>query len=61
MDYIDFVTILLLFCVLVFWPWTSDILSPQPRIKPAPLALEGDVLTTNLPGKSLRFNTVVAV
>ena len=60
-DYIDFVTILLLFCVLVFWPWTSDILSPQPRIKPAPLALEGDVLTTNLPGKSLRFNTVVAV
>ena len=29
------------------------ILAPQPGIKSAPLALEGEVLTTGPPGKSL--------
>ena len=44
-----FVTILHLFYVLVFWPWgTWD---PWPGIKPH--ALEGKVLITGLPGKSL--------
>ena len=31
------------------------ILSPWPGIEPAPPALEGEVLTTGLPGKSLQF------
>ena len=29
------------------------ILAPQPGIEPAPPALEGEILTTVLPGKSL--------
>ena len=32
------------------------ILSPWPWIKPAPPTLEGEVLTTRLPGKSLLSN-----
>ena len=31
----------------------SGILAPQPGIEPAPAALEGEVLTTGPPGKSL--------
>ena len=31
------------------------ILAPQPGIEPAPPALEGDVLTTGLPGMSLSY------
>ena len=31
------------------------ILAPWPGIEPAPPALEGEVLTTGLPGKSLQF------
>ena len=40
--------------VFVFWPqgmW--DFKAPQSGIKPAPSALEGDVLTTGPPGKPL--------
>ena len=39
-------------------PWflggeACGILAPQPGIKPSPPALEGEVLTTGPPGKSL--------
>ena len=39
----------------MFWFFgqkACGILAPQPGIEPAPLALEGKVLTTGLPGKS---------
>ena len=42
----------------MFWFFggeAREILAPQPGIKPAPSALEGEVLTTGLPGKSLHF------
>ena len=58
--FIEFVTRLLLFYVclllLVFFFFgheASGILAPRTRIKPTTLALEGEVLTTGLPGKSL--------
>ena len=51
--FIEFVTILLLFHVLVFWPQSIWNFSTQPGIKPAPPALEGEIATTGLPGKSL--------
>ena len=50
----EFVTILLLY-VLVFGHETCGILATRPGIEPAPPALEGEVLTTGLPGKSLYF------
>ena len=50
--FIEFVTILLLFYVLFFGHEACGILAPQPGIKPTAPALEGDVLTTGLPGKS---------
>ena len=40
----------------MFWFFclkTCEILAPRPGIEPAPPALEGEVLTTGLPGKSL--------
>ena len=40
----------------MFWFFgheTRGLLAPQPRIKDAPPELEGKVLTTRLPGKSL--------
>ena len=40
----------------MFWffgPETNGILVPQPGIEPRPPALEGEVLTTGPPGKSL--------
>ena len=43
------------FC-FIFWSLgrkACGILAPRPGIEPAPLALEGEVLTTGLPGKSL--------
>ena len=46
------VTILFLFYVLVFRPQACGILAPRPEIKPAPLALEGEVSTIGPPGKS---------
>ena len=36
-------------------PKACGILTPQPGIEPSPDALEGKVLTTGAPGKSLRF------
>ena len=50
---LEFVTKLFLFYVLVLGPKACGVLAPQPRIKLALLALEGEVLTTGLPGKSL--------
>ena len=50
----EFVTILILFYVLDFWPRGMSDLSSLTGIEPAPLALEGGVLTTALPGKSPR-------
>ena len=49
---IGFVTILLLFYVLVFWPEGIWDLSFLTRIKPSSPALEGEVLTTGWPGKA---------
>ena len=51
--FIEFVTILLRYYVLVFWPRGMCDLSPRLGIEPAPPALEGEVLTTGPPGKSL--------
>ena len=51
--FIEFVTILLRYYVLVFWPRGMWDLSPRLGIEPAPPALEGEVLTTGPPGKSL--------
>ena len=45
----EFVTILLLFYVLVFGVKAGGILAPWPGMEPAPPALEGEVLTTGLP------------
>ena len=56
----EFATILLLFYVLVLWPWGMGISAPWPGIKPIPPALEGKVLTIGLPGKSL-FAVVLPV
>ena len=40
----------------MFWFFeVCGILVPQPGIKPATPGLEGEVLTTGLPGKSLLF------
>ena len=50
--FIEFITILLLFYVLIFWPQACGILAPQPGIKPSSPALEGKVITTGPPGKS---------
>ena len=54
--FIEFVTILLLFYVLVFDREACGILAPRSGIEPAPPALEGKVLTTGPPGKSLHLN-----
>ena len=53
--FIEFVTILLLFYVLVFWPRGMWDLSSPPGIEPTPSALEGEVLATGPQGKSLFF------
>ena len=53
--FIEFVTILLLFYVLYFWlrgVWDLSSLTRDPTCTPA---LEGKVLTTGPPGKSLRY------
>ena len=51
--FLAFVTILLLFHVLIFWPQAYGILSPQPGIEPTTHALEGEVLTPGPPGEPL--------
>ena len=51
--FIEFVTILLLFYVLEFWPrgmWDLNYLTSDQTCTPS--ALEGEVLTTGPPGKS---------
>ena len=55
--FIEFVTILLLLYVLVFFGCEAceAFGAPQPGIELACPALEGKVLTTGLPGKSLFF------
>ena len=50
--FIEFVIILFLFYVLVFWLRGMWILATQLGIESAPLALEGELLTTGPPGKS---------
>ena len=52
-DFIEFVTVLLLFYVLVFWPQGTWDLSSTTKIiiQSAHPALEGEVLTTGPPGK----------
>ena len=49
--FIEFVTILLLFYVLGFWPQACGILASWPGIEPVPPTLEGKVLTTGPPGE----------
>ena len=53
--FIEYVTILLLFYVLVFGRKANGILAPRPGIEPAPPALEGEVSTTGSTGKSLNL------
>ena len=53
--FVEFVTILHLFYVLDFGLKASEILHLQPGIEPTPPVLEGEVLTTEPPGKSLDF------
>ena len=45
---------------MFFGPKAYEILSPQSGIQPVPPALEGEVLTTKSPGKSLieSFSTI---
>ena len=51
--FIEFVAALLLFMFRSFWPQGIEISAPQSVKEPASPALEGKVLTTGLPGKSL--------
>ena len=53
--FIEFVTILLLFYVLVFWLWSMWDLSSLTRDQICTPALEGEVLNTGPPGKFLRI------
>ena len=39
----------------IFGPEACGILASRPEIKPPPPALEGEILTTGPPGKSLFF------
>ena len=48
----EFVTVLLLFYVLVLWPSGMRDLYSQPGIEPASPELEGEDLTIGTPGKS---------
>ena len=53
--FIESVTRLLLFCVLVFSPRGMWDLNSLPVIEPSAPALEGKVLTTGPPEKSLKL------
>ena len=55
----EFVIILLLFYVLFFGLKACGTLARRPRILSAPHALEGEVLTTGPPGKSLPHDSYV--
>jgi len=52
----EFVTILLLFYVLVFWLWTIWDLAPGAGVELVPPALKGESPTTGPPGKSLKLD-----
>ena len=54
----------IIFLYLSFKFWFSGreacgILVPQPGIEPTPSALEGEVLTSGLPGKSLKTSLII--
>ena len=51
--FLEFVTTLLLFYVLLLAPRLVLVLAPQPGITPISPALEDEVLTTGPPGKAL--------
>ena len=51
--FIELVTVLLLFYVLVLWTKICGILAPPPGIESSPPILEGKVLTAGLQGKSI--------
>ena len=58
--FIEFVTVLFLFYVLVFFGHEAcGILAPWPGIEPVPPALESEVWTTGPPGKSLALSTLL--
>ena len=50
--FIELITYCFCFMFWVFGPKACGNLAPQTGIKPAPPALEGEVLTTGPPGKS---------
>ena len=54
--FIEFVTVLLLLYVLVFWPRSRWDLSSPPAMELAHPAWEGEILTAGLPGRSLGFS-----
>ena len=56
--FIEFVTILVLFYVLVFGSRAYGILALWPGIQSEPPVLEGDVLTTGPPRKSLEWISI---
>ena len=64
--FIEFVTVLFLFyllwvffvCFFFFWPQSMWDLPSQAGVEPTPPALEGKVLTTGWPGKSLLWPLV---
>ena len=56
--FIEFVTILLLFYVLAFWPGSLLNLSSLTWDQTCTPDLEGEVLTTGQPGKSLKFSNI---
>ena len=54
-DFIEPVTILLLSYVLIFWPGGKWALCSLTRDQTYTLVLEGEILTTALPGKSRSY------
>ena len=58
--FIEFVTTLLLFYILLFWPWGTWDLNSLTRDQTRTSSPEGEVLTTGPPGKSpkLSFNVL---
>ena len=55
-DHLKSLLNLLQYCsCFIYLFWLQDMLARWPRIEPAPSALEGKVLNTGPPGKSLRI------
>ena len=59
--FIEFITILLYFMSWLFGIEACGIPVPQPGIKPVPSALDGEVLTTGPPGKSLTTSSCFTI